>query len=67
VWQDPESTTETIQCDSSEVRRRACLRQSRQVYAAAWPRAASKPGSGSCEMYLEERYARMGAQGDQRV
>jgi hypothetical protein len=42
-----------------------CLGQSRQVYAVAWPRAGSRPGSGSREMYLQERYARMSAQGDQ--
>jgi hypothetical protein len=32
-----------------------------------WPRARSRTGSGSCELFVEDRYARMRAQGDQMV
>ena len=31
----------------------------------AWPCAGSRTGSGSREMFVEDRYARMRAQGDQ--
>jgi hypothetical protein len=62
--QDAKSTAEMIQYDSPEVRRRASGSRGRFT-RGPWPRAGSKPGSGSREMYLEERCTCMRAQGDQ--
>ena len=49
-------------CDSPQVR--AVLQTVKAGLRWAWPRARSRTGSGSREMFVEDRYARMRAQGD---
>jgi serine/threonine protein kinase len=52
-------------CDSPMVR--AMPQTVKAGLRGAWPRARSKLGSGSREMFVEDRYARIRAQGDQML